>query len=237
LVDYTGLNNSALDASGEIMPSAGEFVVTSGDVVSLSLVTLIVIPLVWAFLWVVRATVSFSTNANSNSGALSRLTLRALCFQPVQMYRLIDELVCGYRDDWFGRTREMPYIAKAKEVQIFGNRPGRAPSMVEQMDLENEETMVPGTSAASTSFALFAAPKAVLGPDGKYHIRFTGPMERQRSSRWSMGKPRPGSTIVADQPADETAEEEVRKFLAIGTASEEQLPLLRLKKKCAFRLR
>lgn len=104
------LNNSARDTNNIPKPGAGDFVINSGDVVTLSLKVLISIPCLWVFLWVSKGLFRFKRHTHRNSGITSRFTLREAALQPAQMYRHLDEEICGYRDDWVGRKGELPYI-------------------------------------------------------------------------------------------------------------------------------
>lgn len=111
-----GLVNSALDSSGKPKDGVNKFVLQSPDVVTLSPKFLIMIPLIWFGFWVLRAAFAWTRSAHRNSGKLSRLTLRAVALQPVQLYRILDEELSGFRDDWSNRRGHLPFIRKARPI-------------------------------------------------------------------------------------------------------------------------
>lgn len=153
VADTSGLyNNATEESTGLPKPGTGYFVVSSGDVVTLSVNVLIGVPFIWFFLQLARMCFSITKYTHRNSGIASRFTLRSVGLQNVQIYRMLDEEVCGYRNDWFERKGQMPYIRKAHPVQL----PAAAVTSVRQHDL-------------------YIAPKVVEGHDG-YHLKFTGPV-------------------------------------------------------------
>lgn len=207
IADTYGLVNRARGEDLIPKPGAGGFVINSGDVVTLSLKIMIIIPLIWLLLWAIRGSLAFARSTHRNSGARSRFTLRAVGLQPVQLYRILDEEVCGYRDDWFERRGHMPYIGNARPVhprvvslgadQILA---GRAPS---SGDIQQE--VAPVATISVPKHALFAAPKVVIGPDDKHHLKFTGPVRyepprRAKSNEGWSWRPHGERGVVADRP-------------------------------------
>lgn len=236
IADTYGLENKALGDDSMPKPGAGDFVINSGDIVTLSLKVMIIIPLVWLLLWVIRAIFAFLGSTYRNSGARSRFTLRAIGLQPVQLYRILDEEVCGYRDDWFGRRGHMPYIGEARPVHPkaagLGTYQAQAASeerMPSDKEIEAVFTVTPVATISVPKYALFAAPKVVMGPDDKHHLRFTGPVRyepprRSKSNEGWSWRPHGERKVVTDCPTrDELAHDEssldkpTREFLATLT--------------------
>lgn len=205
-----GLNNSARDDSGVPKPGVADFVIPSGEVMTLSLHVLIAVPLVWLLLHGIQVFFLCPRCTNRNSGAASRFTLRTTGFQPAQMYRLLDEEVCGYRDDWYGRKGELPYIREAGQVL-----PEVAPTRMSQItDTSGISKVASGVSEIkdpanipAPEYALFAAPKVKKHLDN-YHLKFTGPVPRAKSKEgWSWGidvvdGPTSAGEIVDEQPCE-----------------------------------
>lgn len=205
IADTYGLNNSARGDNMRPKPGAGDFVINSSSVVTLSLKVMAIVPIVWLLLWAVRGYFAFARSTHRNSGARSRFTLRATGLQPVQLYRILDEEVCGYRDDWFERRGHMPYIGKARPVH---------PRVADQASKETESvvTATPVATISVPKHALFAAPKVVIGPDDKHHLKFTGPVRyepprRAKSNEGWSWRPHGERGVVADRPAHEPARE------------------------------
>lgn len=209
--NISGLDNSIYDNTGAIKPGVGDFVIDSSDVVTLSFNVLILVPAICLFFWVVRIVFTFirptHKNSRKTSRFTSRLTLRAVGLQPVQPYRLLDEEVCSYRNDWVRRRGVIPYIKKARPVLLVPRTESdpdlNTPEAQKQettggvstvdTEIQRHETTKSGkgagtaeavTTAADISafpqYALFAAPKVIKGPDGVYHLGFTGPIPREK---------------------------------------------------------
>lgn len=238
IADTYGLENKARGDDSVPKPGAGDFVISSGEIVTLSLRVMIIIPLIWLLIWIIRGIFAFVGSTHRNSGARSRYTLRTVGLQPVQLYRILDEEVCGYRDDWFRRRGHMPYIGKARPVHPkvagLGTYQAQAPSEERvpsdsYKEIEAVFTVTPIATVLVPKHALFAAPKVVMGPDDKHHLRFTGPVRyepprRSKSNEGWSWRPHGGREVVTDRPTrDELAHDEsnldepTRKFLATLT--------------------
>lgn len=215
IADTYGLNNKA--RINGLMPQmgAGDFVISTGDVVTLSLKVMIIIPIIALLLWFVPIIVALVGSVHRNSGARSRFTLRTVALQPMQLYRLLDEEVCGYRDDWFERRGHMPYIGKARPVhpKVAGlettqiqTKAALGEIVPSDKEIEAVVTVTPVVTISVPKHALFAAPKVMIGPDNKHHLRFTGPVryEPPRRSKshegWSW-RPHGERDVVSDRPA------------------------------------
>lgn len=210
ITDTYGLENKARGNDSMPRPGVGDFVISSGDIVTLSLKVMIIVPIIWLLLWVIRGIFAFVGSTHRNSGARSRFTLRTVGLQPVQLYRILDEEVCGYRDDWFGRRGHMPFIGKARPVHPkvagLGTQATSEERVQSDKEIEAVFTVSPVATVSVPKHALFAAPKVVMGPDDKHHLRFTGPVRyepprRSKSNEGWSWRPHGEREVVTDCPA------------------------------------
>ncbi|KAI5842413.1 hypothetical protein DFP73DRAFT_585766 [Morchella snyderi] len=194
LKDHPDLN--AARENGVPKRGLGDIVVSTSKVTTMSITVLIVIPVAWILIWVIITVFRCNRCTSRNSGKASRFTLRAVGLQATQMYRLLDEEVCGDRDDWKGRKTHMPYILKAKAAT-------RSPKHMASLSPVSSDTITNSQSPQlDTPVPLFAAPKVVKDErDQRYHLKFTGPLgydakvdKNQRLWRWKY---------VAGEPLEE----------------------------------
>lgn len=205
--NFSGLPNSAVDPStGAPKPGAGDFVINSPAISTLSLNVLIIVPVIWLSIWVLLSVFRATRHPKRNSGKRSRINLRSVGLQAVQLYRLLDEEVCSDRDDWFGRKGHMPYIVKAREVRV---RAPKTPAVekqeafisekvIDSMPMRDTAAITPVMDLPPSRQALFIAPKVVRGPDERFHLKFTDSKEGKQYS-WDW-KAKDGSGAVADGP-------------------------------------
>lgn len=109
----TKYTNPAL-VNGTKADGVGDFVVRSSDVASLSLKALIGVPAVLLCAVFVLWILENSIFAGGNRGSGARYHIRQTAFNPMQMYRHIDEATEGTHV-WKGRTSDVPYV-KSRSV-------------------------------------------------------------------------------------------------------------------------
>lgn len=167
IADYPELNAARQD--GVPKRGLGDIVVSTSKVTTMSLTVLIVIPIMWLLVWFIITVFRCNRCTSRNSGKASRYTLRAVGLQATQMYRLLDEEVCGDRDDWEGRKTHMPYILNPKNPKDPKHMASSASS---------DTIMDSSSSELSSPIPLFAAPKVMKNEnDQRYHLKFAGPTE------------------------------------------------------------
>lgn len=86
-----------------------DFVVRSSDVATLSLKTLVAVPAVLLCALFIVWILENSIFADGNRGSGARYHVRRTAFNPMQMYRHIDEATGGIHV-WKGRTSDVPYV-------------------------------------------------------------------------------------------------------------------------------
>ncbi|KAH0609390.1 uncharacterized protein H6S33_012876 [Morchella sextelata] len=197
-------DRNAATENGVPKQGLGDIVVGTSKVTTMSIVVLIVIPVAWIFVWCIITIFRCNRCTSRNSGKASRFTLRAVGLQATQMYRLLDEEVCGDRDDWQGRKTHMPYILKAKGPKS----PNPMASPVSSDTITNSPS-----PQLNPPIPLFAAPKVVKDEkDQRYHLKFTGPLnyeakvdKKERLWKWKY---------VAGEPLEEarTPKDKVSKL-------------------------
>ncbi|RPB08561.1 hypothetical protein P167DRAFT_578106 [Morchella conica CCBAS932] len=167
VADYPDLNAARQD--GVPKRGLGDIVVSTSKVTTMSLTVLVVIPVAWLLVWFIITIFRCNRCTSRNSGKASRYTLRAVGLQATQMYRLLDEEVCGDRDDWEGRKTHMPYILNPKNPKDPKHIASPASS----------DTITNSPSPRLTPpIPLFAAPKVMKNEnDQRYHLKFAGPVE------------------------------------------------------------
>ncbi|KAI5841388.1 hypothetical protein DFP73DRAFT_633190 [Morchella snyderi] len=191
-----GIFNTAVDPiTGKPKEGVEKFVVFSTKVRALSLRVLISVPVIYVFLYILLLITRCTRFANSNSGKISRFTLRATGLQAVQLYRMLDEEKCGDRDDWYGRLDHIPYILDAKEVQGRSEKQEKPEVRARhsgismfQDDKYSEITEVGWGEKTGTVVPLsrhpylFIAPKVIqtgIGESRRNHLSFVGPVKYQ----------------------------------------------------------
>lgn len=209
-----------MDGTGNPKPGVGDFVIQSGEVRTLSIKVLISIPCIWFFLWVLLRALKLTMSTKRNSGIASRFGLRATGLQAVHLYRLLDEEVTGYRDDWIERKWLIPYITSAKEPKI---RDAEIVAVEMQQNIVSGKAFqdtVPTTDSpitpvadnpapyrANPEYALFSAPKVVKGPDNRYHLKLTGPVnyepKQQDKSQYRWPWKNNNHDPVANEPRED----------------------------------
>lgn len=104
----TKYTNNAL-VNGTKADGVDDFVVRSSDVVTISLKTLIAVPGVLLIVLLVLLFLETTTCTEGNRGSGARYHIRRTAFNPMQMYRHIDESIGG-NHVWKGRTSFVPYV-------------------------------------------------------------------------------------------------------------------------------
>lgn len=215
-----GIFNSALDpATGKPKEGVEKFVVFSTKVKALSLRVLISVPVIYASLYILLLATRCTRFTNSNSGKISRFTLRATGLQAVQLYRMLDEEKCGDRDDWHGRLEHIPYILDAKEVQGKPEQPEKPAARARysgismfQDDKYSEITEVgwggkTGTVVPESRHPyLFIAPKVIqtgTGESRRNHLSLVGPVKYQlKTDERVFSYSGTGNQAIASGPAE-----------------------------------
>lgn len=111
LLNNTDLPNAA-KVDGVVPNEYADFILESKDVAALSVVTLIVVPSIMVFLWIlvaIRAKADYGGVSASNNGLVSLHNLRSIALQATQLFAALDEAVSG-KQKWSGRTSMTPYI-------------------------------------------------------------------------------------------------------------------------------
>lgn len=104
----TKYTNSAL-VNGIKADGVDDFVVHSSDVATVSLKTLVAVPVVLLIVVLVMLVLEASICAEGNRGPGARYHIRRTAFNPMQMYRHIDEAMGGSHI-WKGRMSDVPYV-------------------------------------------------------------------------------------------------------------------------------
>lgn len=187
------LQNGALGDSGTPKPGTGDFVLTSGEVQALSFDTLIAIPVIFFTFWLLKFFITRTLKSASHAAA----------FEPIQMYRFIDEQVCGYRDDWVeSRLMGVLYIKKAGHVQ-----PGDEQKPAADKQKPEIEEIAPQTPAANMHLPVYASPS---WPSSENRPKFNGPLALARPEVTAAPE-------TTDEKATGTIDEQEREFLVIFT--------------------
>lgn len=191
-----GLNNSAYD-SGKPKPGVGSFVITSGEVVSLSLNTLIVVPLLWLLLWVVRAFFARQRFNNKAANGASKFTLGAIDLSPMQMYVLLSEQLPGC-SNWLKKEREMPYVNKVQWIETSSAMPSKASDAIETA---SEKTSMLEAPAASVSVPTSTNSPKILHSNDSHGLEFTRMSEKNGvRDRRLWGRSHSGYDVLGDEP-------------------------------------
>lgn len=104
----TKYTNSAL-VNGIKADGVDDFVVYSNDVTTLSLKMLIAVPAALLIVVFIMSVLETRICADGNRGPGARYHIRRTAFNPMQMYRHIDEATGG-SNIWKGRTSDVPYV-------------------------------------------------------------------------------------------------------------------------------
>lgn len=142
-----------------------DFVVYSSDVATLSLKTLIAVPATLLVVVLIMLSLEVNTCANGNRGPGARYHIRRTAFNPMQMYRHLDEATGG-NHIWKGRTSDVPYVKNSGPGYVNEDAP--------EFDTQ--------TRKAST----FVAPKVVdrQGRTPGADIKFTRLWDPELSVPW-----------------------------------------------------
>ncbi|KAL0631875.1 hypothetical protein Q9L58_009260 [Maublancomyces gigas] len=174
--------NPAL-VNGTKADGVDDFVVRSSDVVTLSLKTLIIVPGALLITLLVLLALETTTCTEGNRGPGARYHIRRTAFNPMQMYRHIDESIGG-NHVWKGRTSFVPYVTNPRlngenmPVDAAGNGPTERSSPTPTTALDSD------TNYWRTSG--FVAPKVVdhQGQTAGADIEFTRGWDPELSIPW-----------------------------------------------------
>ncbi|KAH0612137.1 uncharacterized protein H6S33_010189 [Morchella sextelata] len=214
-----GIFNSAHDpTTGKPKEGVDKFVVVSTKVKALSLRVLISVPVIYVSLYILLLVTRCTRFTNSNSGKISRFTLRATGLQAMQLYRMLDEEKCGDRDDWYGRLDHMPYILDAKVVQGKPEKPAaraRHSGISMSQDEKDSEIFEVGWGGKTGTVVpesrhpyLFIAPKVIqtgTGESRRNHLSFVGPVKYQlKTDEREFSYSGTGNKAIASGPAEKS---------------------------------
>jgi hypothetical protein len=128
-VDRTGLENLATydddgNPTGKPVPDElADFVLESSEVTTLSLRVMLSIPCIFLVLWFIvgirRHIFNLNGMAANNTSKRSKFVARSAGLSAVQLYRFLDEEICGKRR-WDGRMSDTPFIA---DISVNQNVP------------------------------------------------------------------------------------------------------------------
>lgn len=141
----TNYTNYAL-VNGTKADGVDDFVVHSSSVATISLKTLIAVPAVLMIMLLVLLVLETTTCTDGNRGSGARYHIRRTAFNPMQMYRHIDESIGG-NHVWKGRTSFVPYVTNPR------------------LDSENMPAETVGTESAGRSSPMLTT---ALGSDTNY---------------------------------------------------------------------
>lgn len=118
----TGDLGNIAEVNGTVPFLTADFVLSSPDVQTLSILLLAVLPSLFVFLWVLillRQKISDAgLTPDSNEGFRAKFATRSVGLSAVQLFRFLDEEISGKRR-WDGRLNPAPYIA-APEYSEYG---------------------------------------------------------------------------------------------------------------------
>jgi len=109
-----GLANAAKNNTEKVPDEVADFVISSGDVATMSVKVLLITPAVCALLWIfitVRGLLMFVDTGGKikNDSYRARYIQRTIAFSCIQLYRFLDEELSGERR-WAGRLSFTPYV-------------------------------------------------------------------------------------------------------------------------------
>lgn len=112
----SGLANLLEDGEGKLYPGAEDFVIRTGDAVSLRFDLLLVAPIAWILIWAVVGIVHALKSASTVTGGKFRL--RSSVLRGTQLYRMLDE-TGREKHKWEDRSDliPFPYNEENEEVQ------------------------------------------------------------------------------------------------------------------------
>jgi hypothetical protein len=132
------LENLAADKDGRVPNENADFILESKDVAALSARTLVAVPAVCAFLWlVVWIQGHMGDKKVSNHGRTGRLNLRRIALRATQLYRYLDEELSG-ESKWSGRLSAAPYVKKISNATTTPPKYSKTPVSVHPPRQSNE---------------------------------------------------------------------------------------------------
>jgi len=154
-----GKFNAAEDHTGRVPYQNADFLLDSKDVAALSVLVLITVPCICAFLWTaVWIRMNYGHMVAKNTGPISRQSLRFITFHAPQLYRFLTEEISG-RKVFSGRTSLTPFI---RDIEKDGGAPVDRTENTTTAD-EHHSVSVAGAGVPSTAVrkSAFVKPKLV----------------------------------------------------------------------------